>query len=83
MADHFDMSISHMSHKFKEQTSRNISDYITEKKFDYACELLCDTELSVKEITFITGYSHPYSFIRKFKQQYGMTPGEYRVEKRL
>ena len=78
VADYFGISISHMSHRFKEQTNRNISDYITEKKFSYACWLLKETDLSVKEITFITGYSHPYSFGRKFKQQYGMTPGEYR-----
>lgn len=80
VADYFGISISHMSHRFKEQTNRNISDYITEKKFSYACQLLKETDLSVKEITFITGYSHPYSFGRKFKQQYGMTPGEYREE---
>lgn len=82
VADMFGMSISHMSHKFKDQTGKNISDYITEKKFAYACQLLKNTELSVKEITVITGYSHPYSFGRKFKQLYGMTPGEYREEQR-
>jgi len=81
VADTFGLSISQMSHKFKDQTGKNISDYITEKKFAYACQLLKDTELSVKEITVITGYSHPYSFGRKFKQLYGMTPGEYRERK--
>ena len=67
-----------VKYRFKEQTERNISDYITEKKFMYACELLKETDMSVKEITLITGYSHSYSFGRKFKQQYGMTPSEYR-----
>ena len=82
VADQFSMSISHLSHKFKEQTNRNISDYIIEKKLTYASELLTKTEYSVKNIAEMTGYSHPASFIRKFKQQYGVTPAEYRSKER-
>ena len=78
VADYFHMTISHMSHKFKEQTGRNISDYITEKKFIYACRLLAETDYSVKDIAAMTGYSQPYSFTRMFKQRFGVTPVEYR-----
>ena len=80
VAEHFKISVSLLSQKFKKQVNSNISDYITEKKFAYACELLKETDYSVKEITFMTGYSHPVSFIRKFKQLYGMTPIEYRTK---
>ena len=79
VADYFNMSISHMSHKFKKQMNRTISDYITEKKFDYVRELLLETDYSIKEISFMAGYSHPVSFIYKFRQLYGMTPVEYRT----
>jgi len=81
VADYFGMSISHMSHKFKEQFEENISDYITKKVLAYSCKLLLETELSVNEISSRVGYSHPVSFRRKFKQFYGMTPGEYRMGK--
>lgn len=81
VSEHFEMSISLLSHKFKNQTGYTISDYITEKKFSYACELLVGTEYSVKDISYMIGYSASISFIRKFKQQYGMTPIEYRKGK--
>ncbi len=82
VADYFNMSVSNMSHRFKKQTGRTISDYITEKKFGYVCELLSETDYSIKEIASRAGYSHPVSFIYKFKQLYGMTPVEYRTTKR-
>lgn len=78
ISDYFDMSISNLSHRFKAQTNRTISDYVTEKKFGYAGELLITTDYSVQKIASMTGYSQPASFIRKFKQYYGMTPVEYR-----
>ena len=81
VADYFNMSISNMSHRFKKQMGRTVSDYITEKKFGYVCELLSETDYSIKEIAFLAGYSHPVSFIYKFKQLYGMTPVEYRTTK--
>lgn len=82
VSDFFGISISRMSHRFKAQTGRTISDYITEKKFLYVCELLTETEESVKDIAFLVGYSHSVSFIRKFRQLHGMTPVEYRERKR-
>lgn len=75
---HFNMSISNLSHQFKAQTKRTISDYVTEKKFAYARELLLTTDCSVQKIASMTGYSQPASFIRKFRQYYGMTPVDYR-----
>lgn len=78
VSDHFKMSISNLSHQFKAQTNRTILDYITEKKFGYAGELLLTTDYSVQKIASMTGYSQTASFIRKFKQYYGMTPVEYR-----
>ncbi|MBQ8815554.1 MAG: helix-turn-helix transcriptional regulator [Lachnospiraceae bacterium] len=78
ISDYFNMSISNLSHRFKAQTNRTISDYVTEKKFGYAGELLLTTDYSVQKIASMTGYSQPASFIRKFKQYYGMTPVEYR-----
>ena len=78
VAYHFDISISNLSHQFKAQVNRTISDYITEKKFAYVRELLLTTDYSVQKIASMTGYSQPASFIRKFRQYYGMTPVEYR-----
>lgn len=82
LADRFEVSISNLSHRFKAHTNMKISDYITEKKISYACKLLSETNSSVKEIASLTGYSSPISFIRKFRQDKGMTPMEYRIKER-
>lgn len=78
VADHFHMSISNLSHQFKGQMNCTISEYITIKKFEYAGKLLLETEETIQTIAQILGYAHTTSFIRKFKQYYGMTPLEYR-----
>lgn len=82
IADYFDISISNLSHQFKAQMDCTISEYITEKKFSYVCKLLVETEHSVQEIAEKAGYSQANSFIRKFRQKYGMTPIEYRNSER-
>ncbi len=79
VADTFQMSISNLSHQFKALTNMNISDYITDKKFIYVKELLLDTDYSVQKVSDLMGYNQTTSFIRKFKQYYGMTPSEFRV----
>lgn len=81
VADYFKITISNLSHKFKEQTNQTISDYIMEKRFVYACRLLEETDCRVKDIADKLGYIKPYSFIRMFKQRGGMTPMEYRSQK--
>ena len=78
VADHFGVSISNLSHQFKAQTCCTISDYIREKKFEYAGELLRETEYSVQTIGTIIGYNQTANFIQKFKRYYGITPSEYR-----
>lgn len=80
VADHFGVSISNLSHQFKAQTSCTISDYIREKKFEYAGELLRDTDYSVQMVGTIIGYNQTANFIQKFKRYYGITPAEYRKQ---
>lgn len=78
VANHFNMSLSNLGHQFKAGTDRKLSEYITEKKFMYSCRLLKETDYNVAVIADMIGYSQTHSFIRKFKQFYGMTPVEYR-----
>ena len=83
VADHFGMSISNLSHRFKDKTNNNISNYIIEQRIVRACELLVQTDYDIKEIALMVGYSSPVSLIRRIKQKYNMTPMEYRIEKRM
>lgn len=80
VADAFSLSLSNLSHRFKMQTGRNISAYISEKKMIYAKELLATTSMTLSEISEKVGYKQTTSFIRKFKQLVNATPNEYREQ---
>ena len=48
------------------------------KKFEYAAELLKGTSYRIADIAGMLGYMQTSSFIRQFRNYYGMTPREYR-----
>jgi len=62
-------------------TGRNCRDIIQETKLQYAMELLDNSELSIYHIAEECGYSSPSHFFRVFREKYGITPNEYRVNK--
>lgn len=78
VASKFDLSISNLSHRVKKATGRNVSDYITEMRMEYAHELLKDTDYNIQTIASMVGYTQASSFVSKFKKYYSITPAEYR-----
>jgi AraC-like DNA-binding protein len=79
MADHFNMSLNYLSSYFKEQTGQNIICYLTELRIEKAKQLLLSSDLAIKNVAECSGYFNVSSFIRRFKQIMGVTPGEYRL----
>lgn len=78
VASQSDLSISNLSHRVKKATGRNVSDYITEMRMEYAHELLKDTDYNIQTIASMVGYTQASSFVSKFKKYYSVTPAEYR-----
>lgn len=79
-ADALHINNSYLSHYFKEQTDMNLNQYIASLRIQRAKELLADTSLSLSVISEEVGYYNLNSFIRRFKQITGTTPGNYRKE---
>ena len=79
--DHFDMSLSNLSHQFKSYMGKNISSYINTLKMSYARELLSSGNMTVNEIAEKLGYFQTSSFIKRFKSAESVTPNEYRIKK--
>ena len=52
--------------------------YLNEYRIDCACELLRTTDDSMLEIAGLCGFSDQSYFVRLFKRQKGITPGQYR-----
>ncbi len=78
LADHFGLSVSNLSHYFKSNLGKTLSDYVLDLRFTESCRLLRETDKTVREICADVGMLNDSSFIRRFKQLYGVTPGAYR-----
>lgn len=78
VADHFGMQLSKLSLFFKEQMGLNLLDYATNLRMDVVKQLLISTDLPMKDLSSQVGYYNVSSFIRRFKQIHGITPGDYR-----
>lgn len=72
-------SASYFMKFFKSFTSSTFVEYLNHYRLEKAGELLCNTSLSVLEISENVGFENHSYFIRIFKRQYGITPRKYRL----
>ncbi len=72
------VSREHLSRRFKEETGMTPHVYIVREKMLYACRLLKDTDLSLKEIAGRLGYCEAAHFSRTFRRVLDMTPSRFR-----
>lgn len=80
LADKFHVSIAYMSYLIKNEINQNFSDYLWTLRLEKSKELLRNTDMSIDEISVAVGYLNTSSFRRKFKQEVGMTPSQFRSE---
>lgn len=71
-------SVPYYSSLFKARTGQSPVAFFTQMKIRKACDLLAQTELSVKETAAALGYEDPYYFSRLFKKVQGLAPSDYR-----
>lgn len=78
MSERFNMLLPNLSQFFKDKTGQNLLDYSTSLRMQRAKILLAETQMPLKELGYQVGYYNVSSFIRRFKQTQGVTPGDYR-----
>lgn len=78
MAQHANLSVSHFSRLFREQTGYSPLDYFIHLKMQRACVLLSVSSKNIQEISYDIGYDDPYYFSRLFKKVIGLSPSQYR-----
>jgi AraC-like DNA-binding protein len=66
---------------FEQSTGYSPIAFIIKLRLDTACELLRNTDISVKQIGSMVGYSDAHFFSRIFKKETGMSPQAYRIRK--
>ncbi|WP_299547339.1 two-component regulator propeller domain-containing protein [Seonamhaeicola sp.] len=70
-------SRSGMFVKFKEITGLSPSEFVRNIKLKRAVQLFEQSDYSVKEIMFMTGFNTASYFSKCFKKQFGVVPSEY------
>jgi two-component system response regulator YesN len=78
VAKEVNMSYHYFSKFFKERVGENFIDYLTNLRIKKAMELLKDSALSIKEVSYKVGYSDPNYFSKIFKKVTGVTPTEFK-----
>lgn len=78
IADRLYSSKSTLSKVFKKLTGKQFSEYLRELRFNEACRLLKESNLTVNEIVKACGLHDIPTFYKNFNALTGMSPGEYR-----
>jgi len=73
-----EISGAYAAQLFKRYTGLGIREYAKKKRLSAASELLTTTDLSVKAIAAEFGYRSPPDFSRRFKEQFHLSPSEFR-----
>ena len=72
------ISHSHLCKIFKSHEGISVISYVNILKLNYASKLLRQTDLSVREIAFMSGFRDYEHFLKSFKKKFGVTTSEYR-----
>lgn len=78
IAAHAYVSRSYLNRLFRSEMNVSTANYLTQRRLERACSLLKTTDLPVKRIGVLCGYSQPEHFSRVFVQHYGISPGVFR-----
>ena len=78
VAEHLNRSYSYVSACFSKAVGMPFTVYLQKRRVATAMRLLAETEEPVAQAARLVGYDLTGSFIRLFKKEIGMTPGQYR-----
>lgn len=65
---------------FRKKTGISPQEYLIQYRLKQGCRLLLSTDSSIQEIALQIGYEDPLNFSRAFKNMYGISPSEYRLQ---
>ncbi len=76
----FNLSENYICNLFSKHYNSTLTRFITELRMREALKIMRQTEKAFKEIAVECGYSDYYYFCKVFKEYYGASPTQYRIE---
>jgi AraC-like DNA-binding protein len=77
------MSIPAFCNYFKKSTKKTYIDFLNEIRISHACKLLIDTQKTILEVCYESGFNTPANFNKKFLKMKHTTPSAYRKNFRV
>lgn len=77
IADELGYNTKYLSHFFKEKMNVSYSEYLRSIRFKYAISLFEHGLNSIKNVSYLCGYSDPLYFSNSFKKAIGISPKEF------
>lgn len=71
------VSVVHLSRTVREITGIRLRQYLWTRQLEYAEKLLRETSLTIDEVAIKAGFGTPRTFYRRFRESYGISPGEF------
>lgn len=82
IADHLCLNRSYLHRQFKAVMGISIQDYLLDRRIRQACVLLKNTDLPIQVVARSVSYQDALHFSKLFRQKKGVSPSEYREQKR-
>jgi len=77
------VSMTYLSHLFKDVLGISFQEYLKRKRFEYACNLIAATDRKILDISVSSGFSDVRYLTKLVQERYGCTPKEFRNNAKL
>lgn len=72
------LSVSRYTELFRKIMNTTPYQYIIRLRFNVACDMLIDSDLTIEQISNLTGFRNSFFFSKLFKKHMGLSPLQYR-----
>lgn len=74
---------SRLEHLFKHDVKLSIRDFVKRRRILKAAELIVTTDERIAQICYAAGFTDPSNFNHVFKKHFGVSPRQYRNDRRF
>ena len=78
LSETFNLSSVHLQRLFRFSFDLTIADYVRSRRLTESTEDLLKSDLNIIDIALEYGFQYEQSYIRAFKREFGLTPGQFR-----